>query len=180
MTTEATAAPMARPSWRMRPATRKLVLTLHVIASVGLLGEVWALTSLNVYVTTSADADMAHTAYELMTVLTYTGGIPLSLTALATGVLLGLGTKWGVLRHVWTAGKLLLNLSVIIIGAALFQPEALAAAYENDTLTSGQQWRNVTAVTVQLIMLLTATALTIYKPKGRLLGGARRPGASRA
>ncbi len=39
-------------------------------------------------------------------------GIPLSLATLGTGVLLGLGTKWGVLRHRWVTAKLL----VILVG----------------------------------------------------------------
>ncbi|NGN69596.1 hypothetical protein G5C51_37640 [Streptomyces sp. A7024] len=170
MITEAPPTARARTSWRMRPTTRKLVLTLHVIASVALLGEVWGLTALNLYVTTSGgmDEDTARTAYDLMTVLVFAGGMPLSLTALATGILLGLGTKWGVTLHFWTFAKLVLNVSVIVIGITLFQPEAMAAAYENGTHTTGQQWSNVAAVGGQLAMLIAATALSVYKPKGRL------------
>jgi hypothetical protein len=44
-------------------------------------------------------------------------GIPLSFAALLTGVLLGLGTKWGVLRYPWVTTKLLLIVSVIAVGA---------------------------------------------------------------
>ena len=55
-------------------------------------------------------------------------GIPLSLTSLATGLVLGLGSKWGVFRYRWVTAKLLLNLSVILVGAFLIGPTTAALA----------------------------------------------------
>ena len=49
-------------------------------------------------------------------------GIPLSLGALLTGIGLGLGTKWGVLRYPWTTAKLILILTVILMGAFILGP----------------------------------------------------------
>jgi hypothetical protein len=49
-------------------------------------------------------------------------GIPLSMLSLLTGILLGAGSKWGVLRHRWVAGKLLLLVSEIVVGAFVLGP----------------------------------------------------------
>ena len=46
--------------------------------------------------------------------------------ARAAGVALGLGTKWGVLRYRWVTAKLVLILSVIIVGALIIGPATAA------------------------------------------------------
>ena len=38
-------------------------MVLHIVASVALLGEVWALVALNVYATVAADAQLVQAAY---------------------------------------------------------------------------------------------------------------------
>lgn len=48
------------------PRGRKIVTVLHIVTSVALLGEVWALVALNIYATVAADAELAHSAYRLM------------------------------------------------------------------------------------------------------------------
>ena len=72
--------------FRLSPRGRKIVMVLHIVTSVALLGEVWALVALNVYATVAADVELAHSAYRLMEVLVFAGGIPLSVTALIAGV----------------------------------------------------------------------------------------------
>lgn len=141
---------------------RRAVLTVHVISSVGLLGEVWVLVVLTTVAARAGDTDFARTAYSLLSVLIFAGGIPLSLTALVTGLVLALGTRWGLFRHVWVFAKLVALVGVIAIGAALFAPEELAAA---DTLTASRQWGQTAAVATQAFLLVTATALSIYKPR---------------
>ncbi|WP_051301627.1 hypothetical protein [Actinomadura rifamycini] len=156
-------------AWRPRPAVRKTLLLVHVLASVGLVGEVWALVMLNLAATVTADAALVEPAYRLMPVLVMSGGIPLSFIALATGIALGLGSKWGVLRHRWVFAKLLLLVVVILFGALLGQPEALAEAAAAGTLPdTARRWREVAVVAVQLAMLLAATGLSIFKPRGRM------------
>lgn len=166
-TAGATAAP-ARARWRARPRTRKTILVIHLIAALGLLGEVWTLVTLNLYSILTSDEELARSAYELMGVLVFAGGIPLSMLALITGILVGLTTHWGVLRHYWVFATLLLLIGVISVGMFAFNPEAMAAAAEAGSLSSGQQWGQFTAVAAQLVMLITATALSVFKPRGRI------------
>ncbi|REE95801.1 hypothetical protein [Thermomonospora umbrina] len=154
---------------RLSPGARKSVLVVHVIASVALLGEVWGLVILNLAAALTDEVPLAHSAYRLMSFLVFGGGIPLSMIALVTGIALGLGTHWGLARHWWVAAKLGLLVATVLVGMLAFTPEAMAAATEHGVRPdAGGRWRQVAAVSVQLLMLVTATALSVYKPKGRI------------
>ena len=143
-------------------------MVLHIVTSVALLGEVWALVALNIYATVAADGELAHSAYRLMEVLVFAGGIPLSMTALIAGVTFALGTHWGLLRHHWIVAKLLLLVAVIVCGMFLFQPAPMADATATGTVSATEQWRQVAVVVFQLVMLVSATVLSVFKPKGRM------------
>lgn len=158
--------------WRPGPPVRKTITVVHVVASVALLGEVWGLVLLNLTATLTEDATLAHAAYRLMSVLVFGGGIPLSLTALATGIALATGSPWGLARHYWVLAKLVLLIAVILAGMLLFTPEAMADATAGGAAPAGRRWEQVAVVSCQLAMLLTATALSVFKPRGRV--GRRR------
>ncbi len=70
--------------------------------------------------------------HDVLGMLSSTFGIPLSVTALATGVALGLGSRWGVLRHWWTVGKLALLVSVMTIAATVIGSAETALVQGND------------------------------------------------
>ncbi|TDC45796.1 hypothetical protein E1281_29435 [Actinomadura sp. KC345] len=172
-----TAGPRARSGlpaadrqwWRPRRSTRKLLTVVHVASSVALLGEVWVLVVLNLTATLTSDGALAHAAYRLMGVLVFGGGIPLSMISLASGIALGLGSRWGIARHYWVFAKLLLLIGVILAGMLLFTPEAMADATAGGASPSGgRQWTQVAVVSAQAAMLLTATALSVYKPRRRM------------
>jgi hypothetical protein len=140
------------------------------MCSVALLGEVWGLVALNLYATATIDSDreLARSAYRLMEVLVFAGGIPLSLLALVTGVVLAVTSHWGLVRHYWVFTKLLLLIAVILSGMLLFQPAPTAAAIADGSVSDGQQVRQVAVVAVQLGMLGTATVLAVFKPRRRI------------
>jgi hypothetical protein len=46
-------------------------------------------------------------SYELLALFTVLFGIPLSFISLLSGIVLGVGTKWGILRYAWVTTKLL-------------------------------------------------------------------------
>jgi uncharacterized membrane protein len=153
----------------LRRLRRALVAT-HIMCSVALLGEVWGLVALNLYATATIDSDreLARSAYRLMEVLVFAGGIPLSLLALVTGVVLAVTSHWGLVRHYWVFTKLLLLIAVILSGMLLFQPAPTAAAIAGGSVSDGQQVRQVAVVAVQLGMLGTATVLAVFKPRRRI------------
>ncbi|WP_431913697.1 hypothetical protein [Nonomuraea jabiensis] len=149
----------------MRPRIRKTVMVIHVIASVALVGEVWGLVVLNTAAALTKDAGLAHAAYRLMPALVFAGGIPLSLIALISGITLGLTSHWGLFRYYWVAAKLVLLVAVICVGMFLFDPEGMAAAI---VLPASRQWGQVAALGTQIAMLVTATTLSVLKPRRRL------------
>lgn len=165
----------ARRRWTLRPRARKTVTVVHVISSVALLGEVWGLVVLNLTATLDGDLALGHAAYRLMSVLVFAGGVPFTLIALASGVALALGGRWGLVRHWWVLAKLLLLLGVLFAGMLLFQPEQMAAATGDGARPSGRQWEQVAVVSGQLSMLVAAAALSVFKPRGRVARRRARP-----
>ena len=149
----------------LSPRLRRAVLTAHIIASVGLLGDVAAVLAVNIRAATTTDAGLASASYELLQMFSLVFGIPLSFTALITGLTLGLGSKWGVLRHVWVTTKLMLLLSVILVGALVIGP----ATSEMHNGTGDAETLLIAAAAWDVLALTMATVLSVYKPRRRLL-----------
>jgi hypothetical protein len=148
---------------RLSPRLRRAVLTTHIVASVGLLGDCAVLLATAVRASATSDAQLAASAYELMSMLSLVFGIPLSFASLATGLALGLGTKWGVLRHRWVTAKLLLNISVILVGALVIGPSEAAMVDGR----GGRETVLIVAAAYQVLALCLATGLSVYKPRRR-------------
>jgi hypothetical protein len=154
-------APLAtRPNRRLRPGMRRAVLTVHIASSVALLGSCAAIVAIHVRAASTSDAGLAASAYELLGMFPTLFGIPLSLTSLVSGVALGLGSKWGVLRYRWVAAKLVLLLSVIVVGALVLGPRTSAMADGG----SGSQALLIAASAWDVVALSVATCLSVYKP----------------
>ena len=164
------APPRAR--FRLRPTTRRAVLTAHIVAGVGLLGDVAAVLAVNVRAATTGDAALAAASYDLLAMFTVLFGIPLSFIALGTGVLLGLASPWGVVRHAWVATKLALLLGVILAGALVLGP-GTEAMRNGD---GGAEARLIAASAFDVVALTLATGLSVFKPRRR----AARRGSRRA
>jgi hypothetical protein len=81
-----------------------------------------------------------------------------------SGVALGLGTKWGVFRYPWVIAKLLLILSVMLVGGVVIGP-ALSAMLHGSADASA---RLVAAASYDVVALGLATGLSVFKP-GRAL-----------
>ena len=147
----------------MSPRARRAVLTTHIIASVGLLGDVAAVLAVNVRAATTPDAALASSSYELLEMFSLVFGIPLSFIALITGLTLGLGSKWGVLRYAWVTAKLLLLLSVILVGALVIGP----ATSEMQGGSGDAETVLIAAAAWDVLALTVATGLSVYKPGRR-------------
>lgn len=160
----------AGPRISLGPFARRAVLTIHIIAGVGLLGDVAAVLAINVRAATTDDPALAAASYELLVMFTVLFGIPLSFTALATGVLLGLGTKWGVLRFAWVATKLVLLIGVILVGALVLGPGT--DAMRTGTGSGSAEPRLIAGATFDVVALTLATGLSVFKP--RMRGDGRR------
>jgi hypothetical protein len=145
--------------------TRRAVLTLHITGGVGLLGVCAVIVLADVRALTMDDPQPV---YELM-VSTPLLGIPLSFLSLVTGILLGLTSKWGVLRYGWVTTKLVLNVSVILVGALVLGPQTAAMADDG----SGSEIALVVGSAYDVVALLLATGLSVFKPRAAGRRGAR-------
>jgi uncharacterized membrane protein len=147
----------------MTPRLRRAVLTVHIVASVGLLGELAAFFAVALRAATTDDPALAAAAYELLGMFSLAFGIPLSMLALATGIALGLGSKWGVLRHGWVTAKLGLIVSVIAVGALVIGPSVGAMR----TGAGGREAVVVVAAAYDVVALSLAVGLSVFKPRAR-------------
>ena len=154
---------------------RNALLTVHIAASVALLGDVLGLTAIALSAR-GAEPAAAHAGYETMSMFSLMFGIPLSFVSLVTGIVLGVGTRWGVLKHWWVTAKLVALIAVMAVGALVVGPaEGRLIDAPLGTGSATDEWIIVGGALGQATLLIGATALSVYKPGGRR-GAARRAG----
>lgn len=160
----------------MTPRVRKSALTLHVVASVGWLGAVLAYLVLAVVALRSTDVALVRGAYPLMEQVMWAAVVPLSLASLLTGVVSALGGPWGLVRHYWVLFKLVLNLVATTL-LLLYTKSIGHFADLAPTVADVGVLRNSTHVlhsVLALVVLLAATVLAVFKPRGVTGFGRRR------
>lgn len=170
----------------MSPGLRKLVLTAHVVTSVGWLGAVAATLALGVLGLTSRDAQTVRGAYLALEAMGWFVLLPLSVGSLVSGVVQSLGTKWGLFRHYWVVFKLLINVvaSVVLLTymrtLGFFADVAARAAPSGGDLGVLRSPSVVIHASGALLLLLVATILAVYKPRGMTRYGWRKQQGQRA
>jgi hypothetical protein len=161
----------------MPPAVRKFALTAHVVSSVGWLGAVAAFLALGVVGVTSDDADTVRGAYLVMEPAAWFALVPLAFASLLTGLVQSLGTTWGLFRHFWVLFKLLINLVstiVLLIYMETFTYMADVAADPEADLSEVRNASPALHAALALLLLLVATTLAVYKPRGMTRYGRRK------
>jgi hypothetical protein len=153
----------------MAPAVRRLALTAHVVASVGWLGAVIAFLGLAVVGLTSDESEAVRGAYLVMEPAAWYVLLPLALASLLTGLVQSLGTTWGLFRHYWVVFKLLINLVstiVLLLYMETFAFMARVAADPRADLADVRNWSPLLHAALAFALLLVATTLAVYKPRG--------------
>jgi uncharacterized membrane protein len=167
----------------MTPRLRKLVLTAHITFSVGWIGAVAAFLVLSIVGLTSRDAELVSGAYLAMNLICLFTIVPLSLAALATGLIQSLGTQWGLFRQYWVLVKLLLtilSISVLLMHqfTAVKEAAKLVSGAAGGTLPRAELGRAgfvlVRASGLGILVLLLVTTLSVYKPWGLTRYGQRK------
>ena len=163
----------------LRPALRKLALTAHVSSSVGWLGAVASSLALAVAGMVSDDPPTVRSAYVNLELLGWYVLVPFSVAALLSGLMSAFGTPWGLFRHYWVLAKLVLNVFATIVLLMYMQSlgylAGLASATSSDGDLAGlRSGSPVLHATAALVLLVVATVLAIYKPRGVTRYGWRR------
>lgn len=148
--------------WRfaLSPLQRKVVLTVHIVVSVGLLGDSAGYLAVAIRGTMATDPAIADAWWQILRMFSYVFGIPLSFAALLTGLLLGLGSRWGVFRYPWVTTKLLLIVSVIAVGALVLDGGMDAMLHGS----GGTEGRLIAGAAYDVVALTAATVLAVFKP----------------
>jgi hypothetical protein len=175
-TASATTPIPTRSSRRLAPRWRNLLLTVHIVVAVGVLGTDLVLLTLGVTGLASRDPELVRAAYLAMGLLGEAVLLPLALAAPLTGILLGLGTAWGLTRHAWVLTKLVLTIAVATAAVFVLRPALNRAATqalqvplaELPTAGIGQLGVAVTlAPAGALLVLVAIVTLAVFKPWGQ-------------
>ena len=165
--------PVRRAPFRLRGRTRKTVLILHIL-SVGTWVGVDVIVAVLVLTGwLSGDPSVQGLAYQALGTFVGWPMLVAGLVSLVTGVILGLGSKYGLVRYWWVAVKLVLNVVLCTLILVALQPGlGEVAQYGRDLAAGTATERNMSDLffppIVSLSVLTFATILSVAKPWGRL------------
>lgn len=163
-----------RPRFPMLKRTsRRVWLTLHVGVSVGWLGLATAMSTLAVAGATADGHAVRHGAYVLMHVFDLAIVIPSVALAILTGLVVSLGTKWGLVRHWWVLLKFAISLVIPVVATV---QSGWIEELEHRTLDpagdpGGLGLVLVCCMLAYTALLWTAVVLSVVKPGGRTRWG---------
>jgi hypothetical protein len=152
----------------MSPAIRKFTLTIHLSSSVGWIGAVIAYLALVLTAMARRDPQTVQAVWFALESIGWYVIVPLAVLSLLTGLVMSLGTPWGLFRHYWVVISLVLTLVATIIlvlhmptvstfaKLATETPNAAVDGLQGELLHGG----------IGLLVLVVVQVLNIYKPRG--------------
>lgn len=162
----------------LSPSLRRLVLATHLAVSIGWLGAIAAYLPLDVAAATSDDEATLRAAYLAMDLIARTAIVPLAVAALVTGVVISLGTRWGLIRHWWTLISLVLTTIATIVLFVETRVIGAMAASAADPTTPAEALRGLGNTLPHsiggMVVLGLVLVLNVYKPRGLTRYGWRK------
>jgi uncharacterized membrane protein len=121
---------------------------------------------------------MLRAAYLSMEVIAWYVIVPLALASLLSGLVMSLGTKWGLLRYYWV----LISLLLTVIATVVLLVEMQTISYFSDTAadptTSTDELRALGNTLIHsvggTVVLLVILVMNVYKPRGMTQYGWRK------
>lgn len=160
----------------MPPGPRKAMLAVHLTASVGWIGGVVAYLALGLAAINAADEATVRSAWIAMEIVGWYAIVPLAVASFSTGVVMALGTRWGLFRHYWVIISLILT--VVAVTVLLLHMPAVTAAAEIARTATGAELAalggDLGHPSIGLVVLLVVQVLNLYKPRGLTRYGQRR------
>jgi hypothetical protein len=163
----------------MTPRLRKFALTAHVTSSVGWLGTVAAFQALAIAAVRSRGPETVRGFYLAMELTGWYVIVPFCLASLVTGLVMSLGTPWGLFRHYWVLVKFLITVISALILFGFTQTLSSLGDLAADATLSMSELRNLNQSPALhsgggLLALLGTTILAVYKPWGMTRYGRRK------
>lgn len=170
----------------MAPGVRKFMLSVHIAVSVGWIGAVVAFLALVVAAMTSQEVGTLRAAWIGMELIGGFALVPLALASLFTGLIMSLGTPWGLFRHYWVLLSLALTVFATVILIQHMETVRFFAGIAADIdsadvgiLRGGLQGELLHGG-VGLLVLLAIQVLNVFKPRGLTPYGWRKQQEQRA
>lgn len=167
---------VARPrEWRLGKSLRKSVLLVHVLAAGTWFGLDIAMGGLVFTALAADDQGTKAFAYRALEIVAVWPIITSGLVCLASGVLLGLGTSYGLTRFWWVAIKLVMNIVLSALTIFALRPgvqglAAQAAAFDAGQVVTFVEDGIIFPPVVSSLALVIAFTLSVFKPFGRIAG----------
>ncbi|TWP54080.1 hypothetical protein FKR81_00470 [Lentzea tibetensis] len=153
--------------------TRKTVLLVHILTAAAWFGIDLALGILVVVSLVADDPRTAGTAIQAVDLFAIWPMFGTSVVCLVSGVVLGIGSKYGLVRYRWVAVKLVIN---VVMSALIFfalRPGIGDAASIGERMVAGDPAAAVPGdllypVVVAPTLLVIAYLLSVFKPWGKV------------
>jgi uncharacterized membrane protein len=157
---------------RFTAAQRKLVLLLHIAAAGIWLGLDVVVAVLVFTARATSDPQTTAFCYRALELVAIWPMATAALTSLITGLLLGLASRYGLVRYWWVAVKLGLNLILSTLVIVLLRPALHDAGDFGRSIASGRPgvFDSTTLMfppIVSTAALAFAFVLSVFKPWGR-------------
>ena len=149
---------------------RKLALAVHLSCSIGWLGAVVAYLALDLTVASSRDPVPVRASWVAMGMVVSWVIVPLAGASLLTGLIMSLGTKWGLFRHWWVLISFVLTVVATVVLVSESGMVARIAAIAADPATTDDEVLVLPPTLLHsiggLVVLLVVQVLNVYKPQG--------------
>ena len=160
--------------WRLGSKTRKGILVVHIV-SAGVWIGIDVVMGVLVLTALFGDDETRALCYRALEMFVVWALIATGLVSLASGVVLGLGTKWGLVRYWWVAIKLALNVVLVALVPVALRPEVIEKAEQGRRFVAGEAASLAVGdlifpPIVSPTLLLVAFVLAVFKPWGRIRG----------
>jgi hypothetical protein len=158
--------------WRLGARTRRGILVAH-IASAGAWIGIDVVMGVLVFTALFGNDETRALCYRALELFAVWPLIATGLVSLASGVVLGLGTKWGLIRYWWVAIKLALNIILVALVPVALRPEVIEKAEQGRRFVAGEAASLgvgdlIFPPIVSPTLLLIAVVLAVFKPWGRI------------
>jgi Na+-driven multidrug efflux pump len=163
----------ARPRLRLSPRLRRATLVTHIVSAGAWIGIDVLVAVLVLTGWFADDPDVRGVAYQALALFVVWPMFTAAVVCLLSGLLLGLGTKWGLVRYWWVAVKLVINVVLCTLVLVALRPGLDEVRVYGEVLSdTGRAVGDVTDLffppVVSLLTLTAATVLAVYKPWGRI------------
>ncbi len=153
--------------------TRKGVLVVHIASAGAWLGVDVAMAVLIATAVVNHDTGIRAACYQALQLFAVTPLFTAGIICLVSGAVLGLGSKYGLVRYWWVATKLALNIMLTGLVPLALRPGLSGLSELGRELAAGHL---VTASVGNMIYppivspaaLVVAMALAVFKPGGRI------------